>query len=54
MERITIKELYASPEKFADKEITVCGWCRSIRASNVFGFITLNDGSTLPCLQVVI
>ena len=54
MERITIKELYTSPEKYADKEITVCGWCRSIRASNVFGFITLNDGSTLPCLQVVI
>ncbi len=54
MKRTTIKELYASPEKYADKEITVCGWCRSIRASNVFGFITLNDGSTLPCLQVVI
>ena len=53
MKRITIKELYASPESFADKEITVCGWCRSIRASNVFGFIDLNDGSTLPCLQVV-
>lgn len=53
MKRTTIKELYASPEAFADKTITVCGWCRSIRASNVFGFIDLNDGSTLPCLQVV-
>lgn len=53
MKRTTIKELYASPESFADKTITVCGWCRSIRASNVFGFIDLNDGSTLPCLQVV-
>ena len=54
MKRVTIKELFANPESFADKTITVCGWCRSIRASNVFGFITLNDGSTLPCLQVVI
>ncbi|MBQ8254969.1 MAG: asparagine--tRNA ligase [Clostridia bacterium] len=53
MKRTTIKELYASPESFADTKITVCGWCRSIRASNVFGFIDLNDGSTLPCLQVV-
>ncbi len=53
MKRVTVKELYASPEAYSDKKITVCGWCRSIRASNVFGFIDLNDGSTLPCLQVV-
>ncbi len=53
MKRVTVKELYASPEAFADKTITVCGWCRSIRANNHFGFIDLNDGSTLPCLQVV-
>ncbi len=53
MKRVTVKELYASPEAYADKKITVCGWCRSIRANNLFGFIDLNDGSTLPCLQVV-
>ena len=53
MKRITIKELYACPEEFAGKKITVAGWCRSIRANNNFGFIDLNDGSTLPCLQVV-
>ncbi|MBE6636414.1 MAG: asparagine--tRNA ligase [Ruminococcaceae bacterium] len=53
MKRITIKELFASPEAHTGHEITVCGWCRSIRANNNFGFIDLNDGSTLPCLQVV-
>ena len=53
MKRITIKELYASPETYAGKKITVAGWCRSIRANDHFGFIDLNDGSTLPCLQVV-
>ena len=53
MDRITIKEIFASPEAFADKEITVCGWCRTIRASNAFGFIELNDGSCFPNLQVV-
>lgn len=53
MKRITIKELYCSAEKYAGQEITVAGWCRSIRANNKFGFIDLNDGSTLPCLQVV-
>ncbi len=53
MKRITIKELFAEPERYADQTITVAGWCRAIRASNTFGFIDLNDGSTLPCLQVV-
>ena len=45
MKRITIKEIFASPEKFAGQKITVAGWARTIRASNVFGFIELNDGS---------
>ena len=54
MKRITVKEIYKDPSAYADKKITVAGWCRSIRANNNVGFIDLNDGSTLPCLQVVI
>ncbi len=53
MKRITVKELYQTPDRYAGECITVAGWCRSIRANNNFGFIDLNDGSTLPCLQVV-
>ena len=53
LKRITVKELYAAPEAYAGQKITVAGWCRSIRANNNFGFLDLNDGSTLPCLQVV-
>ena len=53
MQRITVKEIFKNPEAFADKEITVCGWARTIRASNAFGFIELNDGSYLTNLQVV-
>ena len=53
MKRITIKELYSCPEKYAGQTITVAGWARTIRSSNVFGFLELNDGSTFPCLQVV-
>ena len=53
MKRITIKEIFASPEKFAGQKITVAGWARTIRASNVFGFIELNDGSYFKNLQVV-
>lgn len=53
MKRITVKELYQTPDMFAGKTVTVAGWCRSIRSNNNFGFIDLNDGSTLPCLQIV-
>lgn len=54
MERITIKELCVSPKKYDGSKITVAGWCRSLRASNAFGFVSLNDGSCFECLQVVI
>ncbi len=53
MQRTAIKEIYSDPQRFADKEITVCGWARTIRASNAFGFIELNDGSYFSNLQVV-
>ena len=53
MQRVSIKSIYLSSSDFADKQITVCGWARSIRASNAFGFIELNDGSAFGNLQVV-
>ena len=53
MQRVSIKSIYLSANDFADKQITVCGWARSIRASNAFGFIELNDGSAFGNLQVV-
>ena len=53
MKRITVKEIFACPEAFADKEVTVAGWAKTIRASNAFGFIELNDGSTFSRIQVV-
>ena len=54
MKRIEIKQLFECPETYGDKEITVAGWCRNLRASNAFGFIELNDGSCFKNLQVVI
>ncbi|MBQ8146001.1 MAG: asparagine--tRNA ligase [Clostridia bacterium] len=53
MLRTAIKEIFQNPQKFADNEVTVCGWARTIRASNAFGFIELNDGSYFSNLQVV-
>ncbi|MBO4212860.1 MAG: asparagine--tRNA ligase [Clostridia bacterium] len=53
MKRTYVKELFSEPKKFADKTITVAGWARTIRSSNAFGFIELNDGSFFSNLQVV-
>ena len=53
MKRTTISEIYKSPEFFADKEITVVGWAKTIRSSNAFGFIELGDGSFFSPLQIV-
>ena len=53
MKRITLKQLYQSPETYSDAEITVAGWVRTIRASNAVGFIELNDGSYFKNLQIV-
>ena len=53
MEHISIRDIFKSPEKFADKEITVAGWVKTIRASNKFGFIELGDGSCFKPIQIV-
>jgi asparaginyl-tRNA synthetase len=53
MDRVQISRLYADSSFFDNKEITVCGWARSIRDMKTFGFIDLNDGSCFKGLQVV-
>ena len=53
MERMKIAALFADQETLGGKEITVCGWARTIRDMKNFGFIELNDGSCFTNLQVV-
>ena len=53
MQRTQIKSIYLAEKDYDGKTITVGGWARSIRASNAFGFIELNDGSCSGNLQVV-
>lgn len=54
MERTLLKSIFSSPESFAGKKVTVCGWARTIRDSKAFGFIELNDGSAFKNCQIVI
>lgn len=53
MENILVRKLYKESKEFAGKEIKVSGWVRTIRASNAFGFIELNDGSFFKNIQIV-
>lgn len=50
---IEIKKLFRAKGEYDNQEILVAGWVKSLRASNVFGFIELNDGTFFKNLQVV-
>ena len=52
--KTVIKSLFRDMENYGGKEVTVSGWVRTVRASNAFGFIELNDGSFFNSIQVVI
>ena len=54
MERMKIAAVFADGDALGGKEITVCGWARTIRDMKNFGFIELNDGSCFKSLQVVL
>ena len=54
MERTRIAAIFADGEAYGGKEVTVCGWARSIRDMKNFGFLSLNDGSCFRNLQVVL
>ena len=53
MKRTIIREIFRDAESFSGKQITVCGWARTIRDMKNFGFIELNDGSCFKSLQIV-
>ena len=54
MKHTKISHIFADAESFGGKEITVCGWARTIRDMKNFGFIELNDGSCFKSLQIVL
>jgi len=51
--KTTVREIYKNQADFADKEVKISGWIRTIRSSNVFGFIEINDGTFFKNIQVV-
>ncbi len=53
MELTDIRLLFAGPDAYIDKEITVGGWIRNKRLSKNVGFFVVNDGTYFKPLQVV-
>ena len=53
MDLVTVRELYKNREAYLNKEVSVGGWVRSVRASKAFGFIVVSDGTYFETLQVV-
>ena len=51
--KTTVRQIYKETESFADKSVKISGWIRTIRASNAFGFIEINDGTFFKNIQVV-
>lgn len=40
---VTVREIYKEREKYIDQKVSIGGWIRSIRASNKFGFMVVQD-----------
>lgn len=53
MDLTTVKSIFRNTAEYADKEVTVGGWIRTMRVSKNFGFIELNDGSFFKNIQIV-
>lgn len=53
MKYTEVKHIFDGPEQYFDKEVTVAGWVRSVRASNAFGFMVINDGTCFGTIQAV-
>lgn len=53
METLLIKQLFRDTTNYSSKEVIISGWVRTLRASNAFGFIELNDGSFFKNVQIV-
>ena len=53
MDLNTVKSIYRNTADYANKEVTLGGWIRTMRVSKNFGFIELNDGSFFKNIQIV-
>lgn len=53
-ERLRIKAVLAAGTALLGSAITVKGWVRTVRSQKTFAFLSVNDGSVVTSLQVVV
>lgn len=49
-----VRDIYRNTQEYADKDIVIAGWIRTIRSSKNFGFVEVNDGTFFKNIQVII
>ncbi|MDR0813376.1 MAG: asparagine--tRNA ligase [Oscillospiraceae bacterium] len=54
MKHTDIIDILKNKSDYIGREVTVCGWVRTSRDSKNIAFLEINDGTTLPHLQIVI
>ncbi len=54
MQHINVVDIYENKEQYDGSLIGVRGWIRTLRASNAFAFIEINDGTCFQNLQIVV
>lgn len=53
MEKTVVKSIFRETDRFVGKVVEISGWVKTLRSSNAFGFIELNDGSFFKSIQIV-
>ena len=53
MQRVEIRDLHKIYKEYENKEITICGWARTIRDSKNIAFVEINDGA-FKSVQIVV
>ena len=54
MKAVSIKEIFKNSQDYIEKDIAVQGWIKTVRDSNKFAFIELNDGTFFKNIQIVL
>jgi len=53
LDNTLVRKIYRNTEDFAGKDLMISGWVRTVRSSNAFGFVEVNDGTFFKNIQVV-
>jgi len=51
--RVKIADVLKNADAHMGRDVTICGWVRTLRDNGHFGFIELNDGTYFRSIQVV-